>query len=81
MPPVKPLAPRHYSEDVGNKLVITIPSRKNWFIIIFLGIWLTGWTFGGIMAGGSIIVSIINNSKFDGPFPFIFISQIGRAHV
>src|SRR5688572_13404123 len=49
---VKPLAPRHYSEDIGNRLFISIPSRKNLFIIIFIGIWLAGWAFGEIMVGG-----------------------------
>jgi hypothetical protein len=49
--PVKPFPPRHYSEDTGSKLCITIPSRKNWFLIIFLGLWCVGWAFGEVVVG------------------------------
>src|SRR5215510_8918195 len=55
MPPVKPPAPRHYSEHIGQKLVITIPSRRNWFLIFFLGIWIVAWAFAEIFIGGSIL--------------------------
>ena len=27
-------------------LLITIPAKKNWGLIFFLGVWLIGWTFG-----------------------------------
>ncbi|MBT3424304.1 MAG: hypothetical protein HN431_15995 [Bacteroidetes bacterium] len=33
-------------ESFGNTLKITIPSKKKWFIILFLGAWLGGWFFG-----------------------------------
>ncbi|HRO98068.1 MAG TPA: hypothetical protein PLN54_01380 [Flavobacteriales bacterium] len=33
-----------------NGALITIPSRRNWFIILFLGAWTGGWAFGGGMA-------------------------------
>ncbi|PXA97788.1 hypothetical protein DMC47_12040 [Nostoc sp. 3335mG] len=29
---------------------IEIPARRNWFVLIFLCIWLTGWTAGGVGA-------------------------------
>jgi hypothetical protein len=40
-----PVARATISES-SEGLVITIPARKNWFIILFLGVWLTGWVFG-----------------------------------
>jgi len=27
-------------------LLITIPAKKNWLVILFLGFWVTGWLFG-----------------------------------
>ena len=29
---------------------IVIPAARNWFILLFIPVWLTGWTFGGIAA-------------------------------
>ncbi|MBI3760199.1 MAG: hypothetical protein HY269_10680, partial [Deltaproteobacteria bacterium] len=31
-------------------LLITIPARKNWFIILFMAFWLVGWFFGEVTA-------------------------------
>ncbi len=31
-------------------LLITIPTKKNWFLILFLGFWLMGWLFGEVAA-------------------------------
>jgi hypothetical protein len=36
-------------------LTITIPSRKNWFLILFLGFWLAGWLFGEVIALHQVI--------------------------
>ncbi|MBK9288700.1 MAG: hypothetical protein IPN38_13675 [Flavobacteriales bacterium] len=33
-----------------NGELITIPPRRNWFVILFLGAWTGGWAFGGGMA-------------------------------
>jgi len=32
----------------GTKLTITIPGKRNWFQVLFLGFWLTVWAFGEI---------------------------------
>jgi hypothetical protein len=29
---------------------VRIAAAKNWFLLFFLPVWLTGWTYGGIMA-------------------------------
>jgi hypothetical protein len=36
-------------------LLITIPSKKNWFLILFLGFWLMGWLFGEVAALHQVI--------------------------
>jgi len=33
-------------EHTISSLQITIPAKKNYFIIVFLGFWLCGWAFG-----------------------------------
>ncbi|PPK88228.1 hypothetical protein CLV84_1193 [Neolewinella xylanilytica] len=41
-----------------NGLAITVPSRKQWFAMIFLPVWLLGWAAGFVAAGGSVIGSL-----------------------
>ena len=31
-------------------MMSVIPARRSWFILLFLGVWLTIWTIGGIAA-------------------------------
>jgi len=69
---VKPIAPRHYSENIGDRLVISIPSRKNWFVIIFTGVWLIFWAFGEIFVGW-IVLQGITSPNFEGPVLFILL--------
>jgi hypothetical protein len=47
---VQPSGPRHTAEDDGTTLTFTIPSKRNVFLLAFLGFWLCGWAFGEIMA-------------------------------
>lgn len=42
----QPYASKTKIESDKFSLKILIPSKKNWFIIIFLSIWLVGWFFG-----------------------------------
>jgi len=42
-----------FNDTVGG-LEISIPTRRNWFIILFLGAWLGGWVFGECFALGSL---------------------------
>jgi hypothetical protein len=45
--PVVPPTPRFKTETLDSNITrITIPSRKNWFAIFFLGFWLFGWAIG-----------------------------------
>jgi hypothetical protein len=40
-----------------NSLSISIPSKKNWFIIIFMTAWMGGWVMGETFAIGAIFNS------------------------
>src|SRR4030095_14423305 len=70
---VKPPAPKHTSENLGDKLMISIPSLKNWFLVFFLGFWLIMWVIGEV---GVLLFLILDTSKsvYDGPpIPFLIL--------
>jgi type VI protein secretion system component VasK len=54
--PVQPPAPKHQIEDLGEKLIISIPSSKYWFITAFLGFWLIFWLAGELLILGALIL-------------------------
>ena len=41
----------------GLRLLIKIPSKKNWFIILFLAVWMFGWFMGETSAINEILSS------------------------
>ena len=43
--------------DLPEGLEISIPAPRNWVLLIFLAIWLSGWAFGEISAIRSLIRS------------------------
>jgi hypothetical protein len=45
--PITPASPVHSIEDLGDRLKIAIPARKQWLGMLFLLFWLTWWTFAG----------------------------------
>src|SRR5436305_285734 len=51
----KPYKGRAIIIDNITNLQIIIPSKRNWFIIIFVGAWLGGWLMGEIFALGLLI--------------------------
>lgn len=65
--PIKPYAPRHWTDNQGDTLYIHIPSRKEWFIILFTGAWLVGWAFGEI----TVLKFLFPGRPFAGPILFI----------
>jgi len=65
--PVKPFSARHTIDDLGGTLKITIPSKKNWFQILFMGFWLVGWAFGEV----TVLGSLISGEGFGGPSLFM----------
>lgn len=42
-------------QDLGDSLQITIPAVRHPFAILFLPIWLTFWTVGGLFAGSALL--------------------------
>ncbi|PJZ75311.1 hypothetical protein [Leptospira neocaledonica] len=46
-------------EYLGDRIQITIPSRKNWLSIILQTFWLGGWLFGEIMVPAFLFVGPI----------------------
>ena len=45
MSTVKPVEARHSADFLGDRLTISIPSRKHWAQIPFMFIWLLLWAF------------------------------------
>lgn len=43
---VRPENGRAKIHELGKEIRIIIPSRKNWFTILFMGFWLCGWAVG-----------------------------------
>jgi hypothetical protein len=50
--------PRISIEDLGMSTLVSIPARKNWITIIFLGVWLTGWMCGELFALSVLFSSV-----------------------
>jgi len=48
--------------NVGDNSYIGIPTKKNWFIILFLGAWLGGWFIGESFALNTLLNNDIPNS-------------------
>jgi hypothetical protein len=42
------------TEFLDGKWRITLPGRRNWFVLIVLSLWLCGWAFGELGALGSL---------------------------
>jgi hypothetical protein len=47
---IEPQSRRFVEEHVEGFQQIRIPMRRNWFILLFMGFWLCGWTVGGFAA-------------------------------
>ncbi len=46
----QPYKGRAILQDHFSDFEITIPARRNWFLILFIGVWLGGWLFGEVTA-------------------------------
>jgi len=57
--PVAPPLPRFQVETTDSGFRVTIPSQKNWLIIIFMSLWLAGWSAAGIMVIGILALGVI----------------------
>lgn len=54
-----PKASRYVIHDDFATLRITIPARRSWFTVLFLGFWLTGWAAGEIVVGGLLLRGVL----------------------
>jgi hypothetical protein len=52
---VEPTKPRFSMSRAGAALTVSVPARRNWFVIIFLIAWLGIWTMGGAAAGAELL--------------------------
>ncbi len=48
---------RYVIEPTRDGEVLTIPAVRNIFVMIFLSVWLAGWTVGGIGAIGALLLT------------------------
>ncbi len=58
MPDERPRRSRYIVEDHLSSLRFIIKGRKNWPIVIFLGIWLIGWGVGEVVVAGILFSSL-----------------------
>lgn len=55
MPYVVPEGMRSVMTHEAGILTLTIPAKRNWFILLFLGFWICGWAVGEVMAPVSFL--------------------------
>ncbi len=49
MAKIEPSKPRAQISDERGSLRVVIPTKKNWFLILFMGFWLCMWAVGEVM--------------------------------
>ncbi|MDB5048263.1 MAG: hypothetical protein JWO30_1334 [Fibrobacteres bacterium] len=52
---VNPEQSRVSIEEFADRVVVSIPVKRNWFLLLFLGFWLCGWAMGEFGAIASIV--------------------------
>jgi hypothetical protein len=50
--------PRFQKQEIASGVIYSIPSKKNWFMILFIGFWLLGWAVGEFAVIGILIAGI-----------------------
>ena len=51
---IEPSSARYSIQDTFNGTRASVPARKNWFVVLFLCVWLGGWVMGEITAIGEL---------------------------
>jgi hypothetical protein len=70
MPPaLQPATPRAQIVDEVSRLRVTIPVRRNWFVVVFLPLWLIGWGVGEV----SVLTKVLNDPPTGGEGPFVLV--------
>jgi hypothetical protein len=47
---IQPRQARYSIVPIGGEIKLRIPGRRNWFLTLFLGVWLCGWGGGEVAA-------------------------------
>jgi hypothetical protein len=58
---VEPHAGHATIVDSGGGYEITVPAKKNILVVLFLGLWMIGWTVGLVSAGNSLLAGTRSN--------------------
>ena len=53
----RPYAGKATILESTHETVVTIPTKKNWFLLVFITVWLCGWTIGWLSATGALTFS------------------------
>jgi hypothetical protein len=66
---LQPATPRAQILDEVSRVRVTIPARRNWFVILFLPLWLAGWAAGDV----AVLSQVIDDPPTGGEGPFILV--------
>jgi hypothetical protein len=66
---LQPAAPRAQIVDEVSRLRVTIPVRRNWFLVFFLPVWLIGWVAGEV----SVLTKVLNDPPSGGEGLFLIV--------
>lgn len=69
----KPYKGRATFNESFDAFEVIIPTKKNWFLILFLGVWLGGWAAGETFAIGALTSQILDGEGFDKVFIFLWL--------
>jgi hypothetical protein len=53
----RPYAGKATILESTHETVVTIPTKKNWFLLVFITVWLCGWAIGWLSATGTLTFS------------------------
>ena len=70
---VQPAAARLTIEDLGDRTRIVLPSRKHWFVLAFLSVWLMGWACGEVSA----LSAVLSGRGFGDGTAFLLVWLVG----
>ena len=69
---VQPFPARFTIEDRDDRTRIVLPSRKVWFVLLFLGVWLVGWACAEVS-----VLSVVIAGRGAGSAPFLSFWLVG----
>lgn len=71
---VQPAGPRSFVTEASEGVLITIPCRRNWAAVVFLMLWLTGWSVGEVFGLTMLLTNVLGmaltKTAVPGPGPW-----------